>query len=54
MSETTITVSLDSRIIAILDKLARVSEESREDTAARLIAAGIEHKGFAIPAGIPC
>lgn len=54
VSETTIKVKLDNRLLETVDKLSRVSEESREQTAARLIAAGIAHRGFRIPAGVPC
>jgi metal-responsive CopG/Arc/MetJ family transcriptional regulator len=54
MSETTVQVSLDDRVLSTLDKLAAVGEESRSEMAARLIAAGIAHKGFVIPPDVPC
>jgi hypothetical protein len=54
MSETTIIISLDDRLVETVDVLASLTEESRTEIAARLVAAGVAHKGFMIPADVPC
>ena len=37
-------------LVETVDVLARLTEESRAEMAARLVAAGVAHKGFMIPA----
>lgn len=54
MSETTVTVSLDDRLVEVVDALARMSGKSRAEMAARIVAAGVAYKGFKIPEDVPC
>jgi predicted transcriptional regulator len=54
ITEVTVSVTVDERLAEVVDRLAAVTQESRSEMCARLIAAGVAHKGFMIPKGVPC